>query len=314
MKFYFIVSSPENAPGKVLLNKLKPLGKVIVMQHVGKLSGLRELQDDKDEKILALFPVAFNWDLDVETIKKIPRVKAVCISSTSFDWVKPKKLRQMGIPACNTPGFANDSVAEYALSMAIETARGVPLMIKNNWKYHFDNNHTIILKGKTAGIIGLGRVGTRMAELCQGIGMEVVYWSRKSRNKRFKYIELDKLFKTSDLIMPALVESEETKKLITRRRLDLMKKKAIMVGINRVRALWDEKYILKKVRNEEIFGYAMEGESVKSVFNYKGNVWPLPAMIWFTDDSLKKFKEIWVENVINASLGKYSNQINNYDK
>lgn len=310
MNIYFIVSSLENLPGKELLDQLKPFGKVIVKKHIGKLADIKELKQDNDEKILALFPVAFNWDLDVEAIKSIPKVRAVCISSTSFHWTKPEILRQMGIPVCNTPGFAANSVAEFAISMAIQIARGAPLMIKNNWKYQFNPDRTILLKGKTAGIVGLGHIGTQMALVCQGIGMKVVYWSNSSRDKRFNYVELDELFKTADLIMPALAVNNETKKLITNRRLDFMKEKALMVGIGVVRNLWDEKYILNKVKKEEILGYAMEGEGTKSISEYQGNVLPLPAMIWFTDDSLKRFKEIWVGNIINAVKGKYINRVN----
>lgn len=309
MKIYFIVPGLENVPDQNLLNKLKVFGKVIIKRHVGKLADIRELTKDQEEKILALFPVAFNWDLDAETLKSIPNVKAVCISSTAFEWAKPKQLKEMKVSLCNTPGFANDSVAEFVISMAVQIARGVPLMLKNDFKYHFNPNKTVILKGKIVGVVGLGRIGMRLAELCQSIGMNVVYWSKKSRDKRFKYVDIDKLFQTSDLIIPALLVNEETKKLITKKRLNLMKKNALMVGINRVRPLWDEKYILEKVEKEEILGYAMEGEDVKSLTYYKGNVFPFPAMIWFTDDSLKKFKEIWVENIINAIKGTYSNRI-----
>ena len=149
-----------------------------------------------------------------------------------------------------------------------------------------------------------------MAELCQGIGMEVIYWSRKSVDKRFKNVELDELFKTADLIMPALIENDDTKKIVTHQRLDLMKKTACLVGINRVRAIWDEKNVLEKVKNGEIAGYAFEGEDAKEPSAYEGNVWSLPAMAWFTKDALENLMRIWVENVKAAAEGNPQNVVN----
>ncbi len=311
MKIYFIVSSKEDTPSNKLLAKLKPLGKVVVIRHKGKPAGLKRLQKDQQPKVIGVDPGAFDWDLDVNAFKKIPNVKTVCTSSTSFDWLKPKELKKMGIVACNAPGFSTDSVAEYALCMAITVARRTSSVFKKKWgEYDFKSDPPMLLKGKTAAIIGLGRIGTRMAEVCAGIGMNVIYWSRKSRDKRFKYVSLNKLFKTADIIMPALVENEDTKKIVTKMRLDSMKPTAILVGINRVRSIWDEDYVLKKVKKKEIGGYAFEGENVKHPSFYKGNVWSLPAIIWFTKDALEDLMKIWVETVKAAAQGKPQNKVN----
>lgn len=310
MKFYFIVSSEEDTPSKVLLQALEPFGEVIVIKHKGRLAEIGQLKADQDPKIIGVDPGVFDWDLDAEALKDVPNVKAVCTSSTSFDWIKPKKLKEMGITACNVPGFSSDSVAEYALCMAIEVARRAPTVVKNDWKYDFEDSPPMLLKGKTAAIVGLGRIGTKMAELCQGIGMEVIYWSRKSKDDRFKYVKLDELFKTADLVMPALVENDETKKIITNERLDLMKRNAILVGINRVRAIWDEAYVLEKVKKKEIGGYAFESEDGKPPSAYEGNVWSLPAMAWFTMDSLESLMELWVENIKAVARGNPQNVVN----
>ena len=61
---------------------------------------------DREEKIIGLDPVAFDWDLDAESFKNITNVKAVCIPSTSFDWLKPKKIKKLGILlAMSLPGL-----------------------------------------------------------------------------------------------------------------------------------------------------------------------------------------------------------------
>lgn len=310
MKFYIIVSTKEDTPSKELLNKLKTQGKVVIIKHKGRLSELSHLKKDKEEKVFGLDPKAFDWDLDAESFKDVPNVKAVCTSSTSFDWLKPKILKKLGIVACNVSGWSSETVAEYALSMAINVARGLPMVIKNDWKYNLDDFLPMMLKGKTAGIVGLGRIGTRMAELCKGIGMNVIYWSRKSRDKRFKYVGVDKLFKQADLIMPALVENTQTKKIITHKKLDLMKPNAVLVGIERVREIWDENYVFEKVKKGEIGGYALEGKGIKPLEKYKGNVLPLPGMAGYTKAAFQNLIKIWVKNMISASKGKYSDRVN----
>ena len=85
MKFYFIVSSEEDTPPKDLLKKLKNFGEVVVIRHIGRLSEIKQLKDDQDEKIIGVDPGVFDWNLDVEALKDVPKVRAVCTSSTSFD-------------------------------------------------------------------------------------------------------------------------------------------------------------------------------------------------------------------------------------
>jgi lactate dehydrogenase-like 2-hydroxyacid dehydrogenase len=208
------------------------------------------------------------------------------------------------------PGFSLDAVAEYAVAMAIEVSRRLPMVVKNKWKANFDISKPVLLKDKIAGIIGLGRIGKRMAEICQGIGMKVIYWSRNSKDNRFKKVKLDELFKTSDVIMPALVESIETKKLIAKKQFDSMKKSAVLVGINRVKAIWDENYILEKVKKGEIAGYAMEGDNAKEPSTYEGNVWAVPPIAWYTQESLDNLMKIWVDNMIAFAKGKPQNVVN----
>lgn len=308
MKLYFIAPTAEDIPSKELLNKLEKNGEVVIIIFKGLLSNIDQLKIDTDEKILALDPTSFDWNLDIEALKAIPKVKAICTSSTNYAWLKSKTVKDMGIVLCNVPGFSSDSVAEYALCMAIEVARRSAMVVKNNWKCSFEQQ-PMLLKGKTAGIIGLGRIGKRMAELCQGIGMSVIYWSRHTTDDRFTKVAIDDLFSESDVIIPALIENEDTEKIMTHNRLDLIKKSSILVGINKVRTLWDEKYILDKVKNSEIAGYAFEGEDAKEPKYYEGNVWSLPPIAWYTQDSMKNLLRIWVDNVKAASEGNPQNVV-----
>lgn len=303
MKFCLIMSKDGLYPTEAQMKELKKYGEVQIIVHEGKLSELSQLKKDTSEKILAVDPDSFQWDMDGESVKDIPNVKAVCTQSTSYDWVKPKILKEFGIHTINCAGFSSDSVAEYAITMAVDVARKLPLLIKNMWKIDWAASKPMLLKGKKLGVVGLGKIGTRIAEVGQGIGMNVIYWSKNTRNKKFAFAELEELFKTADVIIPALSENDETKKIITHELIDTVKPTSSLVGMNRIKILWDEEYILKKVARKEIAGYAFEGENAKELSNYEGNVWSLPPMSWYSQDSLNNLLRVWVDNMILVAKG-----------
>lgn len=310
MKIYLINPGKETLPNSQQSAQLEKHGEVITILHTGKLADLTQLKEDQDQKIIGVDPDSFSWDLDVEALDNISNVLAICTSSTSFDWLKPAELKKRGIVACNVPGFSSDSVAEYAIAMAIEVSRRLPIFIKKGWDVDWDHRpQPMLLKGKKLAVIGLGRIGTRVAEIAKGIGMEVIYWSRNKRDDRFTYVELDELFSSCDVLIPTIVENEETKKLITKDRLDMLQKSTTMVGINRLRQLWDESYVMDKVTKGELGGYAFEGEGNNPGGEQNGNIWSLPAMAWYTKDSLENLMRIWVENLVAAAKGEYQNVV-----
>ena len=113
------------------------------------------------------------------------------------------------------------------------------------------------VKGKKAAIIGLGSIGTRIAEILAGIGMEVIYWSRKSRNDKFEYKELREIFKTADFIFPTFSVNEETKKIITSQLINLMKSTSSIVSIIGTN-IFNTDLIFDKIKNNELYGFAFE--------------------------------------------------------
>lgn len=307
---YFIVPSKDFLPSQTHMNQIIQAGVTIEsIIHTGKLADLGQLKSDDTEKIIAVDPDFCNWELDTETLGEIPNVLALCASTASYDWTNPGVLEKLKIPLTNVPGFNADSVAEYAVCMAIEVARRLPMVIKNNWGPISDLNGPFLLKGKKAGVIGLGRVGTRLAEILQGIGMDVVYWSKRSEDERFMQRELQELFSESDLIIPAIVVNDETKQLISHALIDQIKTRAVLVGINRTRELWDEEYIINKVESGELGGYAYEGEQNISPETYKGNVWALPPIAWMTKDSMENLEQIWTDSIISVCNGEPQNVV-----
>jgi phosphoglycerate dehydrogenase-like enzyme len=104
-------------------------------------------------------------------------------------------------------------------------------VIQDGWKTDFEKYRGIELSGKKAGIIGLGRIGTRIAEMTRAFGMETLYWSRSTRDSRFAYLELVDLMRESDVLFYTLAKNDETLHILSPELLTYLKKTVLFVSI-----------------------------------------------------------------------------------
>lgn len=286
--------------------KIKSAGDTIFVKEIKPLLDIAELYSE-DEKIIAIDPDFCEWNVSKEVIEKMKNVQAICLQTTSFSWIDINEAKKRGISIVNLRGFSTEAVAEWAVMMALNVARKLPLIIKDEWKQDFGKHQGIELRGKTAGIIGLGNIGTRVAEICNGLGMKIIYWSNRSKDERFSFFQLDELMKSADFIFPTLAQNEQTEKIITDDMIKIMKRSAIFVSI--VHKIYNHDLILEMVQNNQLYGYAFETEK-ENMTKFIGNVWAGPELAWCTDESLKRNAEQWTESIINAANGKYPTRIN----
>ena len=140
--------------------------------------------------------------------------------------------------------------------------------------------------------------------------MNVVYWSKRSRDSSYQYVELDELCRQADVLIPVIAENHETEKLITHQHIDSMQSHSILIGINRVKQLVDEKYVFERVKSGQLGGYVFEANDARPYQEYTGNVWAVPAIAWYTQNSLDNLVQLWVDNVIAVAEGKPQNLVN----
>jgi len=290
-----------------LKSELESSGEVVYVKDIKPISEVSELYQGDEERILAIDPDFSNWKVDNSDLEKIPNLTGVCLQTTSFSWIDIDFLKSKKIPVMNLRGFSSEAVAEWAFLMALNVARKIPLVSQKGWKYNYSDHTGIELKGRTAGVIGLGSIGTRIAELCSAFGMNVVYWSKNSRDDRFKYVELEELMKVSDVILPAVAQNEDTKSLISDEMLKNMKDKAIFVSI--VHKIYNHELLLDLVKNGKIYGYANEEEDTRTP-ELSGNIWTGLQLGWCTEESMSRNAVQWVESIINASNKEYPTRVN----
>jgi lactate dehydrogenase-like 2-hydroxyacid dehydrogenase len=306
MKLFILTPNADTLFTKDQLKSLDAAGDVTIYTDIKPLADLRELYAGDEPRVVAVDPDFTDWTFPNDVIDKMPNLKALCLQTTGFNWVDVDHLSQKNIPVTHLLGFSTVAVAEWATFMTLAVARRLPLVAKDNWKLDYDRHRGFELRGKTAGIVGLGRIGTAIAENMAGLGMKVQYWSRSSEDTRFEKVSLKELVKTSDVIIPATASNEETKVLISDDMLATMRPTAVVVGV--VEPIFSHKLLIKMVQSGKAGGYAFEDE--KGPFGkYEGNVWNGPALGWCTDESLSKNGELWVESIVNAAKGTFPTRI-----
>lgn len=295
-----------------LLEKITRSGlEIVVKKDIAPLSECKELFDGDEERLLCLNPDYVSWKLPSNDYKDIPNLKAILIASTGFEWVEQDVANERNIPICQIVNFSTQAVAEWAIMMMFNLARQTPRLIKDNYPLDFDKDFMkyrgVQLKGKTAGIIGLGHIGSAIAEACKGLGMEVVYWSRSSTNDAYNKVSLEELMSSADVIFPTAAKSPETLALISDDHIKSMKKTAILVDI--AHGLFNQEKVLAMVASGDLFGYGFEGEPNEFI-KFEGNVWAAPSYAWTTYESMHNSVVLWTDNMVSAAKNQFPTRVN----
>lgn len=290
------------------LKSLNEVGEVIILEEFFKLDDAPYLNDDS-EKILVADPDWYNWDINAGHLSKIKNLKAVCLSTTAFDWIDLNYCQENNIIVTNIPKYSSDSVAEYAVFLLMSLAKKLPIQIKSNYKTDYSLPMlTTEIRHKTVGIIGLGHIGSRIAEICTGLGMNVIYWNRKEKDVAYKYVGLETLFTESDFIIPAFVTNEETKKLITDDLINKMNNSALINIVNNPNEIYNHNLMLEKASSGQI-SYAFEKYDDKTMNDFEGNVMVTAPYAFYTKEAIDRLIAIWCANVISVVNNQPQNQI-----
>jgi phosphoglycerate dehydrogenase-like enzyme len=307
MKIYIVSPNVNVSFDQAAKNQLSEVGDVTYITDIKPLKEIKELYTGDEPRILAIDPDFCDWKVPNEVIDAIPNLKAICLQTTSFSWIDIDHAKAKGIPVTNLIGFSAIAVAEWATLVILALVRKLPIVVKDGWKLDYNKHRGIELRDRTAGVIGLGHIGTAFAENMTGLGMKVKYWSKNSRNDKFNYAELPELMKTSDVILLSTANNTDTKTLLTDELLKSMKPSAIFMTITD--ALYNQELMLDLVKTGKIYGYGFEDE--KNPFGtYDGNVWNGPALGWCTDESMSKNAKLWLESIVSATKGEYATQVN----
>lgn len=203
-----------------------------------------------------------------EVIDAAPKLKYIGVRSTSFAAIDATYARSKGITVCNLGGYSTNAVAEFTIATLWEAARNLEASKQKartgEIKLAMASNIGMELRGKTLGVIGAGKIGSRVAEIGLGIGMKVIYSSRNNKPELdahgARQVEIDEIIKTSDCISLNLVSNKETLGIISKEKIALLKKDCIFVNPS-PHALIDSEAMRKKAESGDIkfvFDHAYE--------------------------------------------------------
>ncbi|MBQ9913096.1 MAG: 2-hydroxyacid dehydrogenase [Clostridia bacterium] len=197
-------------------------------------------------------------------------VRLILLRCAGFNNVDIAAAKEKGITVMHVPAYSPEAVAEHAIALAFAVNRRIhKAYIKVR-----ENNFSLVgltgmnFRGKTAGIIGAGKIGSAMAEICHGIGMRVLCYDKgkKSGLDFAEYVSIDELLRESDLISLHCPLTEETYHIIDLEAIKKMKDGVILVNTSRG-ALISTEDLIKGIRKHKFAGvgldvYEEEGENV----------------------------------------------------
>ncbi len=213
---------------------------------------------DYEERIATATAIMIGWDLPVEVMRKAPRLEAISYLGTgAANMIDLPEAAARGITVSNTPGYGDNAVAEHALALLFAVARDIPRLDRTLRTKGWDQlDPGFELRGKTLGLIGLGGIGSRMAELAGGLGMEVLAWTRnpspeRARRAGVTFAPLEDVLGESDVISLHLLLTPETENLLGAAELDRMKPGAVFINTARAQ-LVDEAALIERLRDRRI--------------------------------------------------------------
>jgi len=263
MKIYVTRNIPASG-----INLLKTAGHEVVVNPEDKVHSKEELiavlKKEKPDAVLSLL----TDKIDGEVMDAAPGVKIFANYAVGFDNIDREAAKRRNIFVSNTPSeFLSDSVAEHTFALMLALAHRV--VEADNFtragRYKGWDPFLFLgtlLKGKTLGVIGLGRIGADVVKHSTGIGMKAVYFDVKPNpgfEKQYgaRFASMDELLKESDVVSIHVPLNEKTRHLLSTNQFNIMKPTAIIINTARGPVV-DEKAVLQALTDKKLGGFACD--------------------------------------------------------
>jgi len=257
--------------------------------------------------------------IDGEMMDKIgPQLKIIANYAVGFDNIDIEAAKQRKVAVTNTPEVMTQAVAEHAMALILACARRIVEGDEyvRSGKYKQWEPDLLLgpeIAGKTLGIVGIGRIGSSLAEIAyHGFGMKILYHDivhneEIERTLQADFVSMDTLLEKSDFVSLHVPLLPATHHMIGADELKKMKKSAILVNTARG-AIIDEKALVYALREKEIFAagidvFEKEGKPSEELFAFK-NVVLTPHIASATHEARQSMSECVAENVIEVLSGR----------
>ena len=257
-----------------------------------------------------------------EIFDACPKLKYIGVLATGYNVIDLEAARQYGVTVTNIPAYSTDSVAQHVFSFILyftnQVAQHSASVMSGDWvkcrDFCFWNGSLTELAGKTLGIFGYGNIGRRVAEIAKAFGMKIICCTRTPKEGMPESVTFEELLKRSDFLTLHAPLTEQTKNIINKESLALMKPTAYLINTARGGFIV-EKDLADCLNNNGIAGFAadvllQEPMAENCPLLKAKNCVITPHIAWAPRETRKRLQGIAEENLKAWLAGKPVNVVN----
>ncbi|EET89431.1 D-isomer specific 2-hydroxyacid dehydrogenase NAD-binding [Clostridium carboxidivorans P7] len=232
----FLNSKRIDFDNKLDFSYLNSLGKVSKYEHS---SNEEILERVKDQNIV----VTKEMTIDRKLIEQFPPcVKLICEAGTGYNNIDIKAAKEKNILVCNLPGYSTEAVAQLVITFMLSLSSSLSNQQRMIEGKNYDNFTKCLqvphfeVQNKILGVIGAGAIGQQVMKIARALGMKVLVYSRTNKDlgdSNIRFVKLEELLKESDFITLHCPLMPETRHLIDKSKLELMKPSAFIINTSR---------------------------------------------------------------------------------
>lgn len=267
--------------------------------------------------VKAIIPIRERTKFPAVLLQALTDLEIISQTGNHAYHVDIEAATKAGIVVAMAPGSNSTAELAFGLMLAVmrRIARSDQAMRRGDWPLVLG----YVLRGKTLGILGLGKIGTEVAQIGRAFGMQIIAWGptltpERAGRSQATYLPLDDLLKEADVVSVHLALSDQSKNLLNEARLRLLKKSAYLINTARG-AIVDEQGLVKILQEHAIAGAALdvfveEPLAANHPLLQLDNVVLTPHLGWPTDSGFAGFAENAVTNILDYMDGKLTRVVN----
>ena len=320
MKIVVLDGYTEN-PGDISWAPLEKLGEVTVYDRTAYEESplIAERLGDADIAVINKTPIS------KETIDKCPNLKGIAVLATGYNVVDYDYAKEKGIPVMNVPVYGTDNVSQFAVSLLLEVCSHIghhsDSVHAGEWASNADwcywHYPMIEVSGKTAGIIGLGRIGVNTAKILKAMNVNVIAYDAfqsEAGKAVAEYVELDELLAKSDFVFLHCPLFPSTQGIINKENIAKMKDGVIIINNSRG-PLIVEQDLYDALESGKVAAAAVDVVSTEpikadNVLLKAKNCIITPHISWATKEARERIMQTTADNVESVIKGAPQNVVN----
>ena len=195
-------------------------------------------------------------NLSEETLRYADKVKVIANYAVGYNNIDVDYAKSKGIIVTNTPDVLTYATAELAFGLMLASSRRLVEADKFTREGKFKGWEPLLFLGKTldgatVGIVGMGRIGRKFAEMLQGFNVNIIYHSKTKKDLPYRFVDFETLLKESDFISLHLPLTKESRHMITKNEFDKMKNGVVFINTARG-AIVKEKDLVEALKSGKV--------------------------------------------------------------